>query len=161
MIPALVATVALTLTSADFAASARIPVALMAKECGGSNRAPRLHWTNVPAGARSFALIERDPDAPIPGGFYHWVVYDIPAATRSLGGSREGETGTSSTGRAAYFGPCPPAGQAHHYVFTLYALDVAHAGGSAPLTGQQLEAFVLGHTLARATLVATAATPPA
>ena len=151
----------MTLTSDDFAAGARIPAALMASECGGSNHTPRLRWTNVPASVRSFALIERDPDAPIPGGFYHWIVYDVPASARSLGATGAGRTGESSTGRAAYFGPCPPPGRAHHYVFTLYALDVAHAGGSAPLTGQRLEAFVRGHTVAHATLVATAASPPA
>ena len=114
-----------------------------------------------PGGVRSFALIERDPDAPISGGFYHWIVYDVPASTRSLGATGAGRTGVSSTGRAAYFGPCPPPGQTHHYVFTLYALDVARAGGSAPLTGQQLEAFVREHTVAHATLAATAAIPPA
>ncbi len=161
MIAAVVAATALVLTSNDFRPGGTIPRALMAAQCGGGNRTPALHWANVPAGVRSFALIERDPDAPIAGGFYHWVVYDVPAAARSLGGSPVGKTGTSSTGRTAYFGPCPPPGRPHHYIFTLYALDVAGLGGAAPLTGSQLEAALRAHAVARATLEATAATPPA
>ncbi len=157
MIPSMVAAAALALTSDDFRSGGTIPAALMAAQCRGSNRRPVLRWANVPTGVRSFALIERDPDAPIPGGFYHWVVYDVPAGTRSLGASDAGRTGVSSTGQARYFGPCPPPGPAHHYVFTLYALDVAHVGAAATLTGPQLEADVRGHILARATLEGTAA----
>ena len=44
----------------------------------------------------------------------------------------------------------------HHYVFTLYALDVAHVAADAPLTASQLEARVAGHVLARAVLRGTA-----
>ena len=158
MIAAVVAAAALVLTSDDLRPGATMPRVLMATQCGGSNRKPALHWANVPAGVRSFALVERDPDAPVPGGFYHWVVYDVPATARSLDGSPAAKTGTSTTGHAAYYGPCPPPGQRHHYVFTLYALDVASVGGSAPLTGAQLEAALRGHVVARATLEATAAT---
>src|SRR5581483_6846395 len=124
MIAAVVAAAALVLTSDDLRPGATMPRVLMATQCGGSNRKPALHWANVPAGVRSFALVERDPDAPVPGGFYHWVVYNIPATARSLDGSPAAKTGTSTTGHAAYYGPCPPPGQRHHYVFTLYALDV-------------------------------------
>ncbi len=161
MIAAVVAAAALVLTSDDFRPGGTIPAPLMAAQCGGANRRPALYWANVPAGVRSFALVERDPDAPLPGGFYHWVVYDVPAAARSLGGSSAGKTGVSSAGRAAYFGPCPPPGPAHHYIFTLYALDVAALGGAAPLTGSQLEAALRAHVVARATLEATAASSPA
>jgi Raf kinase inhibitor-like YbhB/YbcL family protein len=100
-----------------------------------------------------------DPDAPISGGFYHWVLYDVPATARTLGsgGGAGNRIGVASTGHAAYYGPCPPAGPLHHYVFTLYALDVAHAGGTAPLTGPQLEMLVHAHVLGRAILEATAA----
>ena len=161
MIHAVVAAAALTLVSDDFHSGGVIPIALMATQCGGRNRAPSLHWTNVPAGVRSFALIERDPDAPVAGGFYHWVVYDIPAGAHSLGIAAAGKTGAATTGTAAYFGPCPPSGPAHHYNFTLYALDVATIGGASPLTGPQLEASVRGHVVARTTLEAVAARPPA
>ena len=57
----------------------------MATDCGGRNRAPQLTWSGVPAGVKSFAFIMHDPDAPIAGGFYHWVVYNLPATARALG----------------------------------------------------------------------------
>jgi Raf kinase inhibitor-like YbhB/YbcL family protein len=160
MVSTLLAAAAATvlLSSPDFSAGGVIPRALMAADCGGQNTTPRLRWTGVPSTARSFALIEYDPDAPVPGGFYHWVVYDLPQSTRSLGtslppGSREG---VRSSGKPGYYGPCPPPGQTHHYVFTLYAVDVAQIGGDTPLNGPQLETRMRGHILARATLVATA-----
>jgi hypothetical protein len=156
------ATAAMALQSRDFAAGGRIPATLMAAACGGVNRPPALVWKNVPASAKSFALVLRDPDAPIPGGFYHWVVYDVAAAVRSLGGGAPlgaAHLGRSSTGAPAYYGPCPPPGPAHHYIFTLYALDVAHAGAGAAMTGRQLESAIRGHVVARASLEATAASP--
>jgi Raf kinase inhibitor-like YbhB/YbcL family protein len=161
MIPALLAAAAMALASSDFPGGGAIPRALLSADCGGQNRMPALEWTNAPSASKSFALIERDPDAPIAGGFYHWVVYDVSPSARSLSRSSraQGVAGRSSTGKAAYYGPCPPPGPAHHYVFTLYALDVAHVGGNAPLTGPQLEARLSGHVLAHATLEATAAHP--
>ncbi|HEY6326143.1 MAG TPA: YbhB/YbcL family Raf kinase inhibitor-like protein, partial [Candidatus Cybelea sp.] len=66
------------LHSGDFPAGGRLARPLMASECGGFDRSPELEWSGVPKGTKSFALIMHDPDAPIPGGFYHWVVYDLP-----------------------------------------------------------------------------------
>ena len=160
MIPALLAAVTMTLVSPDFKAGGVIPTVEMSAPCGGKNRVPSLTWAKVPPSTKSFALIEHDPDAPIPGGFYHWVVYDVPAGTRALGGaSSVGVAGLASAGRNAYYGPCPPAGPAHHYVFTLYALDVERLGGGAPLTGPQVEARLTGHVIGRATLDTMAARP--
>jgi Raf kinase inhibitor-like YbhB/YbcL family protein len=163
MIPALLvaASAAMVLQSPDLPVRGGTPAAQMAPECGGSNRAPVLKWSGVPAGAKSFALIERDPDAPIPGGFYHWVVYDLPASAHSLGGNVPPGVaeGLGTTGKIGYSGPCPPAGPAHHYIFTLYALDIARLPGNTALTGPQVEAQVGGHVLARATLEATATRP--
>lgn len=160
MLPDLVAAAAMTLSSPDFHAGAAIPASVRAAGCGGINRLPVLRWSGAPAATRSFALVLHDPDAPVAGGFYHWILYDIPAGSRMAGASgiRDGRTGIASTGKAAYYGPCPPPGPAHHYLFTLYALDVATIAGAAP-TGPQLEARVRGHVLARATLEATAQTP--
>ena len=149
----------MNLHSADFPDGGRIAQAQMAGDCGGRNRPPQLAWSGVPGGVKSFALVVHDPDAPIAGGFYHWIVYNISPVTRQLGAlPARAELGLASTGRAAYYGPCPPPGPAHHYVFTLYALDVASIGGP-PLTGPQLEAKVRSHVLARAVLEATAARP--
>jgi Raf kinase inhibitor-like YbhB/YbcL family protein len=156
------ATGAMQLQSGDFSPGGAVPRTLMATDCGGQNRTPSLSWKDPPTLTKSFAIIVRDPDAPIAGGFYHWVVYDLPATTRRLAGGAPlgaGQTGLSSTGRAAYYGPCPPSGPAHHYTFTLYALDIARVDGNSPLTAPQLEGHFGGHILARTTLEATAARP--
>jgi Raf kinase inhibitor-like YbhB/YbcL family protein len=95
--------------------------------CTGRNRAPTLRWAGAPAGTVSLALTMTDYDAPIAGGFHHWVVYNIPAQVDLVNGSVAFTQGTNSYGLSGYGGPCPPAtGQIHHHVFTLYALTVAH-----------------------------------
>jgi Raf kinase inhibitor-like YbhB/YbcL family protein len=85
------------------------------------------------------------------GGFYHWVVYNLPASTHSLDGDVKlaadqlGETSLHTTG---YHGPCPPSGPAHHYVFTVYALDVPRIGAGSPPSGPDLERLMAGHIVA-------------
>lgn len=158
------ATAVMELHSGDFTNGGAIPLALMSTDCGGKNRTPSLIWMNAPKGTRSFALVEHDPDAAalISGGFDHWVLYNLPAQTHELAGNASisaQRVGLSSTGKAAYYGPCPPSGPAHHYVFTLYALDVAQISADAPLSASQLRQRIGGHILARATLEATAARP--
>jgi Raf kinase inhibitor-like YbhB/YbcL family protein len=147
------------LKSPDFPSGTAIPNALVAVECGGDNHTPRLTWSGVPAGVKSFAIVLHDPDAPVPGGFYHWVVYNLPAAARSLKsnpGLPTSELGETSVGKQGYFGPCPPPNSTHHYVFTLYALDIAHVPASPPLTAAQLEHRIAGHIIASAVLRGTA-----
>ena len=95
--------------------------------CDGGNMNPELQIQNVPPEAKSLALIMHDPDAPRPGGFTHWVVWNIDPKTTIIKeesvppGAVEGANGT---GKPGYIGPCPPSG-AHHYHFKLYALDSA------------------------------------
>jgi Raf kinase inhibitor-like YbhB/YbcL family protein len=110
-------------TSPAFAENAPIPAEY---SCKGRNVPPPLRWHNVPAGTESLALVVDDPDAPS-GLYVHWVVTGIPPSTTEIG---EGPLppGTSvslnSSGKAEYFGPCPPAGTGvHHYRFQLYALN--------------------------------------
>lgn len=153
------ATAMMKLSSADFAEGGVIPSASMATECGGKDRSPTLAWSDEPKAVKSFALIVHDPDAPMPGGFYHWVVYNLPATTHGLAVNAKlaaDQLGDTSLGKPGYYGPCPPPGPAHHYVFTLYALDLAHVAADAPLTASQLDARISGHVLARAVLRGTA-----
>ncbi len=77
--------------------------------CTGSNIAPKLDWKNVPAGTKSFVMLMSDYDAPIAGGFHHWIVYNIPAGVRQLEGNHPFTEGTTSFGTTGYGGPCPPA----------------------------------------------------
>lgn len=123
--------------------------------CEGENRSPEVRWSKV-EGAKSYALILHDPDAPTGVGFFHWVVLDLPPETTSLplgasgakmpAGAIEGSTDFGATG---YGGPCPPTGHGvHRYEFTVYAVDVPSLGLGANATGA-LSRFALGdHTLA-------------
>jgi Raf kinase inhibitor-like YbhB/YbcL family protein len=66
----------------------------------GEDLAPEMRWSGVPAGTRQLALVCHDPDAPLPEGFTHWLVYGIPpdaggfprgAGASPRGGNEEGE----------------------------------------------------------------------
>ncbi len=153
------ATPAMRLASPDFPPGGVIPARAMAADCGGENRSPDLAWSDAPKETESFALIVRDPDAPIAGGFFHWVVYNLPPTThRLVAGAKltDGQLGKTSRGGTGYYGPCPPPGATHHYTFTLLALDLPQITAREPLTASKLEALVTGHVLARAVLEATA-----
>jgi phosphatidylethanolamine-binding protein (PEBP) family uncharacterized protein len=56
-----------------------------------------------------------------------------------------------------YDGPAPPWNDSivHHYVFTLYALDVAHVTVEGELIGPNIRAALDGHVLGKATLTGT------
>lgn len=146
----------LQLLSASFTPGSPLPTwtAHGDTRCPGGNRSPELHWSAGPAGTRSYALVLYDPDAR--GGWYHWVAYDIPANVHELAAGAtlpDAQLGMTSFGARVYGGPCPPPSPAHHYIFTLYALDVASLGATAPLDGPSLLARIRGHVLASAQLV--------
>jgi Raf kinase inhibitor-like YbhB/YbcL family protein len=149
-----------TLTSPDFAQGATLAAAQVFNGfgCSGGNLSPALAWSNPPAGTKSFALLVHDPDAPTGSGWWHWVVYDIPANVSSLPagagdpkksllppGSQQGRTDFGTVG---YGGPCPPPGKPHRYYFRLYALKVAKldvpADASAALIGFSVNGASLG-----------------
>ena len=128
----------------------RIPVRFT---CDGIDISPHLAWFNVPLGTVELALEMHDPDAPVSGGWTHWIVFNISPDITSIEidsvpeGSKQAR---NSFGRAPYGGPCPPSGT-HGYIFTLYALDIqldsvnnlrdlhnkidGHVLGEAKLTG--------------------------
>ncbi len=126
--------------------------------CLGKDISPALNWVNIPAGTQSFALTCVDADAPS-GRWVHWVVYGIQPVMTELpeaqprkdsiaGGAMQGRT---DFGTNAYGGPCPPAGKAHRYVFTLYALD-SNPDLKPGLTLDELQTVIRGHVLAEARL---------
>jgi len=60
--------------------------------------------------------------------------------------------GLSDVGVKGYFGPCPPAGELHRYIITVYALKEpiqANENASAALKGFMLNT----NTLAKASLL--------
>ncbi len=133
--------------------------------CTGDNASPALRWSGAPAATKSFALTVYDPDAPHPGGWWHWVLFDLPASATGLAENAGEDSSTHALpahalqgrtdfGSTSYGGPCPPPGKPHHYIFTLYALNVAALpGASAKTTGPQLAKQMAGHVLAKAKLV--------
>ena len=150
------------LTSPDFApgGTMRDEQAFDNFGCTGQNVSPALKWTGAPKDAKSFALLVHDPDAPTGGaGWWHWLVYNIPAGTSELAkGAGKGDgsglpqgaaSGITDYGAPGYGGPCPPQGdKPHRYIFTLYALKVAKldlpADAKASLIGFMVNANALG-----------------
>jgi Raf kinase inhibitor-like YbhB/YbcL family protein len=100
--------------------------------CSGENLSPELSWDNAPAGTQAFAITIYDKDAPTGSGFWHWIVFNIPADVKELkSGAGDAKKGLlpagaiqSSTdfGQPGYGGPCPPPGGIHEYLITVYAL---------------------------------------
>lgn len=68
------------------------------------------------------AIIMHDPDAPMEGGFTHWVVWNIDPKTNVKEGFSGGQQGMNTADKKGYVGMCPPSGT-HHYHFRVYALD--------------------------------------
>jgi Raf kinase inhibitor-like YbhB/YbcL family protein len=129
--------VPMTLRSAEVKPNATVgePHVYKGFGCNGGNASPSLVWKDAPAGAKSFAVTVYDPDAPTGSGWWHWVVFNLPANTTSLplgagdpSGSKLPQGAVQARtdyGTPGYGGPCPPPGdKAHRYIFTVYALKV-------------------------------------
>lgn len=151
----------LHLTSPRFQDGQTIPIAFT---CEGEDKAPPLHWEEVPHGTRSLALIVEDPDAPDPKHpqrtWCHWVLYNIPPGTRDLPEGASPETlppgvreGLNDWGRPGYGGPCPPIGR-HRYIYRLFALDTMLPDLGSP-TRSQLLAAIEGHVIDETQLIGT------
>lgn len=144
------------LTSAAFQHEGKIPAKFT---CDGANQSPEFSWREAPEQTKSFALIMHDPDAPKPGGFTHWVLYDIPAGTGALTPNvpkqehvaGTGIQGKNDSGKIGYMGPCPPSGT-HRYFVRLYALD-RELKLNPGATREQLEQAIQGHVLEQAELM--------
>ena len=116
----------MTLSSSAFDNGGKIPK----KHTGeAENVSPALSWTKAPAAAKSFAIICHDPDAPLikdgQYGYVHWVLYNLPASTKSLAeAAKDGTAGVNDSGTQGDTGPMPPPGHGvHHYFFSLLAFD--------------------------------------
>lgn len=95
------------------------------------NVPPTLSIAGVPAGTVELALICHDPDAPLPLGYTHWVLYGIAPTTTVIDETSDASfrPAPNSNGNARYDGPAPPPGHGlHHYYFWVYALDKAVEG---------------------------------
>ena len=83
---------------------------------------PVLNWTAGPAGTASYVFALHDLQY-----MTHFVIFDIPVASMSLPPAPAGSTvkaGFGNVTATTWVSPCPPTG-VHHYVLTVYALNVA------------------------------------
>ena len=75
------------LSSPDAQLAVSVPLVYTANlfGCTGGNKSPALQWSGAPAGTKSFVLTLFDPDEKsTPSGWWHWVVYDLPASVDKL-----------------------------------------------------------------------------
>jgi Raf kinase inhibitor-like YbhB/YbcL family protein len=156
------------LSSPDARLAVRVPEEYTANVfgCTGANVSPALQWSGAPAGTKSFVITLFDPDVPDTGsGWWHWVVYDVPANVNSLpkgagaehssmlpAGTQQGRT---DLGHDAYHGPCPDKGQPpHHYKFTIYALSVEKLDVPSEASGAMVTSTAKESALGKAVFIA-------
>jgi hypothetical protein len=141
------------ISSSSFPAGGNIPRKFT---CDAADISPELSWSGAPAGAKSFALIADDPDAPA-GIWTHWVIYDLPPNLATLPENTPkvdelpdgAQQGRNSFKKIGYNGPCPPPGNAHRYFFRLYALDQRleiKPGASKSELEKAMQGHILAHT---------------
>lgn len=121
-----------TLKSADIGGQATQKQFANAFGCHGENISPQLSWEHAPEGTQAFAVTMYDKDAPTGSGFWHWVIFNIPATATELRSNagdvakmiapKEAVQSMTDFGKTGYGGPCPPAGAPHEYLITVYAL---------------------------------------
>lgn len=154
------------LESDDLVDGAAMP---FAQTAAGGSTSPHLRWSGFPEGTRGFVVTCFDPDAPTPSGWWHWVLVDLtPDQTELARGAGASDLDLDGPafhlradhGEASYNGAAPPPGdRPHRYVFAVHALDVETLGLGDEATPAACAFATLFHTLARATLTATWATP--
>lgn len=149
----------LTLTSKDLKGQLSMTEVFNGFGCSGENISPELSWTNAPEGTKSFAITVYDPDAPTGSGWWHWVVFNIPASTNSF---EKGVKLTKSSivesltdfGSTGFGGACPPKGdKAHQYIFTVYALDIEKFDLKESSNPALVGYYINSHTISKASLI--------
>jgi Raf kinase inhibitor-like YbhB/YbcL family protein len=155
----------LRVTSADIKRRGTIGEAQVANTfgCKGGNVSPEIKWAPGPAGTKSYAVTIYDPDAPTGSGFWHWVVFNIPATLTELpknAGDLKANLAPAGTmqsrkdfGVPGYGGPCPPPGdKPHRYHITVFAVDIDHLDGDANISAAVVGFQLHFHTLAKGTI---------
>jgi hypothetical protein len=152
---------ALELTSPDVVNGATLKIAQAHMQCGGENRSPALAWSGAPKGTASYALTMFDSDANGGRGFWHWIIFGIPARTQSLDAGlapaaalpNGAVQADNDFGTRGYGGACPPPGSGtHHYVLTLYALPPATTAADTNAGAAAISMYLKAHALATASL---------
>lgn len=131
--------------------------------CDGKNISPELHWNNIPKGTKSFAVTVYDPDAQRGRGWWHWVVFNIPASVSSLpvnfGNTAKSQKinarqSITDFGKTGFGGACPPKGERpHRYMFTVYALNVNQLDLNNNASPAQVRDMINAHSIGKATIL--------
>lgn len=132
--------------------------------CTGKNISPQLQWKNAPAGTKSFAVTVYDPDAPTGSGWWHWVLFNIPASVSQLPADAGNPAknlapkgsiqSITDYGKPGFGGACPPVGdKPHRYVFTVYALKVEKLELDATASPAMVGFNLNQNALAKASLI--------
>jgi Raf kinase inhibitor-like YbhB/YbcL family protein len=144
-----------TLSSSDLGGQFTLPYFFNDWGASGENISPALSWENAPE--------VYDPAAPTGSGWWHWVLFNIPATVREVPAGAASThpgllpvgsvSGLTDFGKPGYGGPVPLPGSGFHpYLLTVHAL-------SAPLSlnaqaNPALVGFTMGPlTLAKASLL--------
>lgn len=154
-----------TLSSNDLGGEATKTQEFNGFGCTGDNKSPQLTWNNAPEGTKSFAITMYDPDAPTGSGFWHWVVFDIPANVNELvtnAGNVEQDLtpkgaiqSITDYGIKGFGGPCPPEGHGfHQYIITVYALKTDKLGLDENINPAIVGFNLWNQTLGKASIVA-------
>jgi len=154
-----------TLSSSDLGGEITKKQEFNAFGCSGENQSPQLGWKNAPEGTKSFAITMYDPDAPTGSGFWHWVVFDIPANVNELVANagniqlnlapKGAIQSVTDFGTKGYGGPCPPEGHGfHQYIVTVYALKTDQLGLDENATPAMVGFNLWANTLAKASIIA-------
>ena len=131
--------------------------------CGGENISPLLKWDNAPKNTKSFALTMFDPDAPTDHGWWHWMVVNISKNIKELprnAGNPKSKyfnialQTINDYGEIGYGGPCPPPGNPHRYIITIYALDVEGFNVASNINPTKLNEHILKHVIDKASIMA-------
>lgn len=164
------------LTSPDLPSGRFILEQYVANEfgCHGGNQSPALQWSGAPDGTKSFAVTMYDPYKPPVSGWWHWIVYDLPATTVGLPrqAGAAGGAGLPSGAKQGlpdgdapqphYYGPCPDQGDPpHHYVITVYALSVDHLDVPSTATAADVDYVIAGKRIGTASIMRPYLRPPA
>ena len=139
----------LTVTSPAFAPSTMIPEKY---SCQGTNINPPIHIDGIPPETKSMVLIVNDPDAPVAGGFKHWVMWNIDQTMPDIPEGYHGAVqGFNSFKKKGYNGPCPPQGT-HHYHFMVYCLN-SLINIPTDSYGDKVERAIKGRIIAQGELI--------
>ncbi|NUS73439.1 MAG: YbhB/YbcL family Raf kinase inhibitor-like protein [Corynebacteriales bacterium] len=122
----------------------------------GGNLSPHLRWSGFPEDTTGFVITCYDPDAPTGSGWWHWMLWNIPADVTEIAPGERPEGSfqlRNDDGEHDYTGAAPPPGQTHRYFFAVHALGEEIKGVDEDTTPGKAGFKLTAATIARAVLV--------